>query len=246
LRKIMAPPSRTGLKGWFLNQIESRGYLLLNTRKMAKKDTWLSELGIKTVLDVGANQGESAIELHEKLPTARVVSFEPLPDSYQAMVENLQNASWWRGFNLAAGAENGEAEIHRSEYALSSSLLPMAELHKENYPYTAGSSVQKIKVTTLDHVLATENITGPFLLKLDVQGFEMPALSGATQTLKNCTAIICETSFVELYQGQQLFGDVAQFLQAQGFVYVGSAGQRNSPLTGRPLQQDAIFLKSKP
>ena len=92
-------------------------------------------------------------------------------------------------------------------------------------------------------VLRQNQIAGPFLLKLDVQGFELPALAGAVQTLKSCKAIICETSFGELYQGQKLFNDVAGYLTERGFVYAGSAGQRNSPLNGRPLQQDAIFLK---
>jgi len=238
----MAPPNRIGLKGWFLNQLEAKGYVLLNTRKMSGRDTWLRELGVETVLDVGANHGESALELHEKLPNAKVISFEPLADSYAVMQGNLKGESWWRGFNLAVGAESGEAEIHRSEYSMSSSLLPMAALHKENYPYTAGSSVQKIQVTRLDDVLAKEGIEGPFLLKLDVQGFELPALMGSTDTLVHCRAIICETSFVELYQGQHLFSDVAAFLQERGFAYAGSSGQRNSPINGRPLQQDAIFL----
>lgn len=240
----MAPPSRKGMKGWILNRLEARGYLLLNTKKTARRDTWLADLGIATVLDVGANRGESALELHEKVPQAKVVSFEPLPDSYAAMEQTLQGHPWWRGFNYAAGPEPGEAEIHRSEYALSSSMLPMADLHKENYPYTAGSFTQKIQVARLDDVLDAHGIAGPYLLKLDVQGFELPALAGAEVTLKNCKAIICETSFGELYEGQKLFGDVAAYLMERGFVYAGSAGQRNSPLNGRPLQQDAIFLKA--
>lgn len=240
----MAPPIRRGLKGWMLNRLEASGYLLLNTRKIARKDTWLQELGIATVLDVGANRGESAIELHERLPQARVVSLEPLPDSFAAMQQNLQGQSWWQGFNLAAGPARAQAEIHRSDYALSSSLLPMADAHKKAYPYTAGSSRQQIEVVRLDDLLAEHQIHGPYLLKLDVQGFELPALEGASNTLVHCKAIICETSFVELYQGQRLFADVAEFLAERGFAYAGSGGQRNSPINGRPLQQDAIFLKA--
>ena len=87
----MAPPSRSGLKGWLLGLLEARGYLLLNTHKMARRDTWLSELGIATVLDVGANHGESALGATiEKVPAARIISFEPLPDSYAAMEANLK------------------------------------------------------------------------------------------------------------------------------------------------------------
>jgi FkbM family methyltransferase len=238
----MANPGRKGIKGWFLNTLEAQGYLLLNTTKIAARDTWWQKLEIATVLDVGADIGDSALEWHRKLPNAKVFSFEPLPDSFQKMKNRLAGQPWWQGFCLAAGSASGTEQIHRSEYSLSSSLLPMADLHKTNYPYTAGASLQQIEVARLDDVLEKEGIRGPFLLKLDVQGFEIQALEGAVNTLKQCHAIVCETSFVELYKGQKLFGEVAAFLNHSGFAYQGSAGQRNSPLNGQPLQQDAIFL----
>ena len=231
------------MKGWLLNRLEGRGYVLLNQKKIARRNTWMRDLGVRSVLDVGANVGESAMELHAILPDAAVYSFEPLADSFAKMEAGLKGQPWWKGFNVAASAEAGEAVIHRSSYALSSSLLPMGQAHKDNYPYTAGASQETIITVRLDDVVREHGITGPILLKLDVQGFEVPALQGATQTLSNAAAVICETSFVELYEGQRLFADVSALLTGQGFVYAGSAGQRNSPLNGRPLQQDAIFLR---
>ncbi len=240
----MTNPNRKGLKGLFLNFLEDRGYLLLNQRKLELRNTWLRSLNIRTVLDVGANTGESALEFHRLVPQAKVVSFEPLADSYASMQQRLQgHESWWRGFNMALGERAGKQTIHRSDYSLSSSLLPMADAHKEAFPYTAGSREEQIEVGVLDEVIKSNKIEGPFLLKLDVQGFEVQVLSGAEKTLANCSAIICETSFVELYQGQRLFSEVAHLLEASGFGYAGSWAQRNSPLDGRPLQQDAIFLK---
>jgi FkbM family methyltransferase len=227
-----------------LNWLERQGFTLLNNRKLAGRDTWMADLGIRTVLDVGANEGETALEWHRKLPSARVVSLEPLPDSYAKMRTNMAgHEGWWQGLNVAAGAENGQQTIHRSGYALSSSLLPMAELHKTNYPYTAAITEQTIEVRRLDEVTSELGVSGPILLKLDVQGYELPALQGARNTLLQCGAAIIESSFGELYEGQKMFEDVYAFMLEAGFRYAGSGGQRNSPLNGRPLQQDAVYLR---
>jgi hypothetical protein len=55
--------------------------------------------------------------------------------------------------------------------------------------------------------------------------------------------VIVETSFVELYEGQPLFGEVYSQLLEQGFRYIGSWDQFLDPQNGRPLQQDGIFLR---
>jgi len=241
----MATPNRKGLKGAVLNLIERNGYLLLNTEKTRAKNTWLRSYGIKTVLDVGANEGETAVEFRQMLPDVDVISFEPLADSYAKMRAKLGNESWWKGYNLAAGAENGQTVIHRSAYSLSSSLLPMATAHKEAYPYTAGSTQETIEVAKLDTVIEGLMPKVPFLLKLDVQGFEIPALRGAESVLAHCAVVVVETSFIELYENQLLFGDVYAYLVERGFVYMGAWGQRDSPINGQPFQQDGIFVKRK-
>ena len=237
----LTPPGRSGLKGALLNWLEARGYVLLNTKKIAGRNTWLNGLPVKTVLDVGANTGESALELHTMYQQAQVISFEPLPDSFATMEQRLSGHAWSRRHNLALAEKQGRMAMHRSAYALSSSLLPMSDAHKEAYPYTAGSQEVEVEISTLDTICA--GVDGPFLIKLDVQGYEYGVLQGAAETLKRTEALIVETSFVELYQGQKLFNDVQALLNRHGFVYTGSWAQRNSPLDGRPLQQDAVFVR---
>jgi hypothetical protein len=43
---------------------------------------WIQNMNIKTVVDVGAHHGESAMQFHELFPNARIYSFEPLPDCF--------------------------------------------------------------------------------------------------------------------------------------------------------------------
>ena len=237
----LTPPGRSGLKGTLLNWLEARGYVLLNTRKLATRNTWLNHLAVSTVLDVGANTGESALELHAMYPKAQVVSFEPLPDSFAAMQQRLAGHAWSHRHNLALAEKTGRMTMHRSAYALSSSLLPMSDAHKQAYPYSAGSQPVEVEISTLDAICAP--LQGPFLIKLDVQGYEYGVLQGAAETLTRTAALIVETSFVELYEGQKLFNQVQALLNRAGFAYTGSWAQRNSPVNGQPLQQDAVFVR---
>ncbi|MFN8465859.1 MAG: FkbM family methyltransferase [Caldilineaceae bacterium] len=52
------------------------------------------------------------------------------------------------------------------------------------------------------------NLEVPYMVKIDVQGFEDKVLLGGELTIRHASMLIIETSFQVLYEGQALFGDV--------------------------------------
>lgn len=81
-----------------------------------------------------------------------------------------------------------------------------------------------IQIRTLDGLdeLRDGKVPPPDLLVLDTQGTELEILRGAHGTLASTTiALYVEVEFVELYEGQSLFGDVAAFLRDLDFDFVG-------------------------
>jgi len=56
-------------------------------------------------------------------------------------------------------------------------------------------------------------------------------------------ALIVETSFTKLYEGQPLFDDIYKTLKESGFDYGGNWDQLTDSCDGRILQADAIFLR---
>ena len=148
-----------------------------------------------------------------------------------------------KGVALALGDKKGKLNIHRSEYSGSSSLLKMAKLHKEAFPFSAGETLETIEINTLDNIMQEPDLKDNILLKIDVQGYEDRVIMGSTNILGRIKVIIVETSFNELYEGQPLFSDIYELLYKQGFVYSGSWEELKSPLDGATLQQDSIFIR---
>lgn len=206
------------------------------------KYLWLRSHDIRTVLDVGANVGQYAKLIHGVLPEARILSFEPLKDCYEELRGVLATLPSAQALNYALGEEEGEAEIHRSEYAPSSSLLPMGEKHKEWVPYSSKTHIETIKVQTLDGVAPTLDLQDNLMIKIDVQGFEDRVIRGGRETVRRARVLAVETSFEILYEGQPLFEEVFDLVRPLGFRYYGSFEQYRAKQDGRLYQADSIFL----
>jgi FkbM family methyltransferase len=214
-----------------------------NPRYSLGEYAYVASLGIKTVIDVGAHTGEFARMIKSILPEAAIFSFEPLKAEFESLQQQMQNGAGFMAFNCAVGDRNETVEIRRSSYAQSSSLLPMAQLHKEAFPVSAGHTVETVEVKRLDDVLRSFELKPQVLIKIDVQGYEDKVIAGAAETIDKAKAIIVEVSFRELYEGQPLFENIFRLLSEKGFRYFGNLYQLLSPVDGAPLQADALFVK---
>src|SRR5213083_1910052 len=82
----------------------------------AKRFRWLQQRPIRTVLDIGANTGQFATEIHALLPNARIYSFEPLADSYRQLIAKMKAVPSFVAFNVALGDDNGRADMRRHAF----------------------------------------------------------------------------------------------------------------------------------
>jgi FkbM family methyltransferase len=212
------------------------------TKAEMKQLWWLRDLQIKTVLDIGANTGQFAQGICELLPGAMIYSFEPLPDCYEELVTDFADIPQFKGFNLALGNETGKIKINHNEFSPSSSLLPMAELHKETFTFAQKEVVQEVSIARLDDVAGSLELREPILIKVDVQGFEDRVIDGGIGVFKQASVIIIELSIEQLYEGQLLFDAIYQTLKDLGFQYRGNYAQAHNA-DGRILYVDGIFTK---
>ena len=208
-----------------------------------KRLQWLIDMQIKTIFDIGANTGQFAQTIYNLLPDAMIYSFEPLPDCYEELVASFAGKQRFKSFNLALGNETGKIKMNRNEYSPSSSLLPMAELHKKAYPFAQKEVVQEVSIARLDDVVSNFELRKPILIKLDVQGFEDKVIAGGMNIIEQADILLIELSMEQLYENQPIFEDIYQILVKLGFKYRGNYDQLYSPLNGKILQIDGIFIK---
>lgn len=76
-----------------------------------------------------------------------------------------------------------------------------------------------ISITTLDAFAAEHKVGIIDLLKIDVQGYELEVLKGASLMLSSgrIRVIVLEVNFAPLYERQASFEEISTFLQSNGF-----------------------------
>lgn len=206
----------------------------------------LRKFEIDLVLDVGANQGQFASEIRCGGYTGKIVSIEPLSEAHGKLLQASAGDAGWDAYpRCALGDYVGEVEINIAGNSESSSILPMLESHRSAAPESAYQGKEIVPIKTLDAV------AGPYLkdaraafLKIDTQGFEWQVLDGARDTLPHIKGILVELSLVPLYDGQHLWRDVIDRLEAAGFTLWAFKPVFSDQASGRTLQVDGVFYRT--
>jgi FkbM family methyltransferase len=187
--------------------------------------TVLAATEIKTVFDVGANEGQSAREFLRHFPTARIFSFEPTPATFQALSRFAQTQPRLTPINKALGEAPGKVELNENAFHQTNSVLP-ANLGSAKYLGRGVINCQRkiaVEMTTIDAFGRQESLTGIDLLKMDVQGFELFVLKGAQEFLsaRKIGCIVLEVSFISLYENQASPQDLINRLAGQQYDLMG-------------------------
>lgn len=146
-------------------------------------------------LDVGANIGLMSMYAANKLrERGQVVAFEPLPNTYSLLLENiaLNQFDNITPVPMAMGSTQGTVDI----YDTSEVNRGAASLIKPDH--TAPSA--KVDIGTLDAYCEAHRIDDVACVKIDVEGWEMEAIRGASSLLARPNAPICIIECSDLHQ----------------------------------------------
>lgn len=206
----------------------------------------LSCNNIETIMDVGANMGQYAMDLRENGFKGRIISFEPLSGVYEVLKNNSgKDDEWIVADRMAIGNIDGEIEINVSANSESSSVLPMNKSHTNAAPESLYFKKEVVPIRRLDSVAKDFDLKGNLHLKIDVQGFELDVLKGAVNLLTKAKGLQLELSLVELYEGQVLMEEMLRHVEGLGFALHGLFPVFIDEASGRLLQMDGIFFKDK-
>ena len=218
---------------------------LLALQQLRERDKWLKQLNIKTIIDIGANEGQFVSHIRKVIPNARIISFEPLKEAFQILTQNTIEDKQVECYNYAIGNSNEAQIIYKNDFTQSSSLLKMHDEHKKAFPFTDTEIKQEeINVRTLDSLYSELKIEEPCLVKVDVQGYERNVILGGQEALKKVKIIIIEMSLKEMYEGEALFDEIYNMLIRLGFTFRGVYDQLRSKNNNEIVQCDGIFIRS--
>ncbi|MFQ3243582.1 MAG: FkbM family methyltransferase [Arenicella sp.] len=170
--KILASTGETGVTGNIycgLHEFSDMGFLL---HVLRPDDLFV---------DIGANVGSYTVLASASIG-AKTICFEPIPLIYMRLISNIDvnnMAQKVTAYNVALADTPGELTFSTDQNCMNHVIA--------DHESSPASVI--VKVRTLDECLKE----APFLIKIDVEGYEMPALRGAVSTLSNqglCAVIL--------------------------------------------------------
>ncbi len=199
----------------------------------------------RTIIDVGANDGQFAMAAAKTFRNVRIHSFEPHPGCFARLGKNTQNLPMISLYPVALGEREGVTDININTMSYSSSILPLAKAHQDAFPHAVESHRISVAITTLDKALKDVKLVGPCLLKMDVQGYEAHVISGSSEVLSKVDYVLLETSFKQMYEGESLFHEIVGLMEKAGFDFLRPIDFLADPNTDEILQSDVLFVRRR-
>ena len=179
---------------------------------------------IGTVLDVGAHTGEYATLLRGIGYEGSIVSYEPVPETFERLAAASVADEGWTAHRLALGDRDGSATIHVARSSDFSSLRRFSDYGVAAFATAARvERRESVELRRLDGVL-DQHVRGaatPILLKLDTQGWDMQVLEGASGVLDRVAALQTEVALQPIYDGVPTLDEVLGELAVRGFAPTG-------------------------
>lgn len=140
---------------------------------------------ISTIIDVGI-QHETPF-LIELFPELHHVLFEPVEEYYSFIHKNYQDISYTL-VDAAVSDFDGELTLHTEKKTRGD------EISHSYIVKSATSSSRVIRSLTLDKYFSQQTFSSPYLIKIDVEGPDVPnsIMIGAKNVLKDASVVVIE------------------------------------------------------
>ena len=211
-------------------------------------DAWVSQvskLPVRTILDVGAFDGSTALDFRRQFPVSTIYAFEPSPSTFSLLQQRARGDQLLHSIHSAVGERDGSTTLHEAVAPGANSLLPTAPTVGAYSPAELNREVRAVSVpiTRLDTFCQREHLERVDILKIDAQGYERHILDGCGEWLSpsRIRGIVMELLFVSLYVGQTWAGEALEHLRARGYRCFGIGGIAYDDINGWKWG-DAWFL----
>lgn len=163
------------------------------------------------IIEVGANSGQTTLELLKAMPEARIFAFEPEPRAIAKFRNAIANPNVFL-YECAIGAVNGVISFNQSSGAEhlpgysegwdQSGSIRQPNNHLKAWPWVKFERQLTVPIMTLDAWSKKHQITGADFIWADVQGAESDLVEGGVRFLSASRYLYSEYSDHEIYEGQ--------------------------------------------
>lgn len=193
-----------------------------------------------SIIDAGAHVGAWTRAVRELYPDVPVLMIEASPDKEAVLARTAAALPGVHHRIALLGATSGpRVPFHvvptRGGSGTGSSVLA----EKTGF---ARDTVQ-LPLTALDELVAELALPPPYLLKLDVQGYELEVLRGAPRTLAATEAVLTEVSLLQYNEGAPLVAQVIAELDRQGLRLYDVCGQSRRQSDDTLFQLDLVLVR---
>jgi FkbM family methyltransferase len=185
-------------------------------------------------VDVGAYRGEWTQLFKAVFPMAKVLMIEA-QDAKLALLRQVA-AQYPQDVNIEMSLL-GSSDGHSVQFT---EMETGSSVYAESSPYPRTTTQKTTR--RLDTLLSEGKYPDVDFLKLDVQGYELEILRGASTALKQAMAVLMEASLVPINAGCPLIGEVIAHMSASGFRLFDFCSQIRRR-DGVLWQTDLLFLR---
>ena len=201
-----------------------------------------------TFLDAGANAGLWSLAAAKKMGVGHLFAFEPCASTFGLLQENIRHNGLGElivPVRTALGDRTGQATLKLNAPGKDG----LNTLGRPTHSECEVVSQETVPVTTLDAFMESQGITRVDVLKVDVEGAELPLFHGAAKLLGRPDGPLilyegyswCTAGFN--YHPVEILWLLADF----GYEFFGVAGANGRAVPRRPAHgYDAMIIAAKP
>ncbi|MGD9901872.1 MAG: FkbM family methyltransferase [Vicinamibacterales bacterium] len=217
--------------------------------RVCTKDAFADQLlllapeGADVILDVGANIGVVTQLYARRFPRARIYALEASPSTFATLSQNFVGHERIRTFRCAVSDRDGEILFNVNYNSGTSSVLEPSDFNRATWASQGSQATIGVPSLTIDSFCRQQHIDTIDVLKLDIEGSELPALRGAVPLLQRSAIklVFTEVCLTPLYRDQPLLHDLTAFLAGHGYLLYNLYRIVESPIR-QGLISNAIFL----
>jgi FkbM family methyltransferase len=198
-------------------------------------------LSCKLIMDIGANQADWSKMAKKFYPEAKFCLIEPQIEMKERLESFCNGSNQSVYFIAGADKKSGTKYLTVYDDLAGSTFLPfetdqLKEIGKQ----------RAVEMIAVDDIIESGQCGIPDLVKLDVQGYELEALKGASKLFGKTEVFILEVSLFSFDDcpGMPILSEVLHFMAERDYVAYDFPGFMRRPLDGALGQCDICFVKN--